>query len=201
MKNNIDNVVVCGLGAAGSNVLQHLLYAYPALNYTLVDFDIVESRNVDPGTQPYLKVDINRPKTQAFQRIAMTLKNKKVNVVNKKIMNASNLIEIAPDSPKTLFIDAFDNADSRNIFTHLKKANVIHIGFSVTLSGETVWDGVFTKMETSKKDAEIDVCEMSIARPFIFALTSLAAITIVNFLDTGKKDNLYFDKHFIIRKF
>jgi hypothetical protein len=201
MKNNIDNVVVCGLGAAGSNVLQHLLYAYPALNYTVVDFDIVEARNVDPGTQPYSKVDINRPKTQAFQRIAIALKNKKINAINKKIMNASCLIGIAPDSPKTLFIDAFDNADSRNIFIHLAKANVIHIGFSASLSGEAVWDGVYTRMQTSKGDAEIDVCEMSIARPFIFALTSLAAITIVNFLDTGKKENIYFDKHFIMRKF
>jgi hypothetical protein len=200
--NKIENIVVCGVGAAGSNTLMHLIYAYPNLNFTIVDFDKVESRNWEAGTQPYSKIDLNRPKTQAMQRIAIGLNGKKINVVNKMIVSVKDLEDLTKNPTNTLFIDAFDNAESRNIFLKLKKTyNVIHIGFSANLCGEAVWDGMFTQMIKSKKDADIDVCEMTMARPFIFALTSLASMVISGFIENGKKENMYFDRHFVIRKF
>lgn len=197
----IENVVICGIGAAGSNTFLNLLYAYPALNYTVVDFDKVEGRNVDPGTQPYTKVDLNRPKTQALQRIAMTLKNKKIEAHNMMVTSAKDLEQLTKNPIKTLFIDAFDNAESRNIFLDLKKRHVLHIGFSANLTGEAVWDGVFAPMEKAKSDAAIDVCEMAIARPYIFALTAMAAIVIDRFLEKSEKVNLYFDSTLNIKKF
>jgi hypothetical protein len=200
--NKIENIVVCGVGAAGSNTLLHLLYAFPNLNYTVVDFDKVESRNWEAGTQPYSKMDLNRPKTQAIQRIAIALKEKKINGQNIRIDSVKDLEALTTNPSNTLFIDAFDNAESRNIFIKLKKNyNVIHIGFSANLCGEAIWDGTFTQMQSSKKDADIDVCEMTIARQFIFALTALASMVITNFIENGKKENFYFDRHFIIRKF
>lgn len=201
MRANIDNVVIGGIGAAGSNTFLHLLYANPALNYTVVDFDKVEGRNVDPGTQPYTKVDLNRPKTQALQRIALTLKNKRIETVNKKVTSAKDIESLSKDPAKTLYIDAFDNAESRNLFLGMKKRNVLHIGFSANLTGEAVWDGVFTAMGKANSDDAIDVCEMAIARPYIFALTSMAAIVIDRFLEKNEKVNLYFDSTLNIKKF
>ena len=201
MRANIDNVVIGGIGAAGSNTFLHLLYAYPALNYVVVDFDKVEGRNVDPGTQPYTKVDLNRPKTQALQRIAKTLKNKRIEAINKKVNSAKEIEVLSKDPEKTLYIDAFDNAESRNLFLGMKKRNVLHIGFSANLTGEAVWDGVFTAMEKSKSDDAIDVCEMAIARPYIFALTAMASIVIDRFLEKSEKVNLYFDSTLNIKKF
>ncbi|MEY2701481.1 MAG: hypothetical protein RLY43_101, partial [Bacteroidota bacterium] len=134
--NKIENIVVCGVGAAGSNTLLHLLYAFPNLNYTVVDFDKVESRNWEAGTQPYSKMDLNRPKTQAIQRIAIALKEKKINGQNIRIDSVKDLEALTTNPSNTLFIDAFDNAESRNIFIKLKKNyNVIHIGFSANLCG------------------------------------------------------------------
>lgn len=199
---NIENIVVCGVGAAGSNVLLHLIYSFPKINFTVVDFDKVESRNWEAGTQPYSKVDLNRPKTQAIQRICMALKEKKINAFNERVNSVKDLESLAPNPVNTLFIDAFDNADSRNFFTQLKKEyNVFHVGFSGQLTGEGVWDNTFTPMVASKKDANIDVCEMTLARAFIFSLTGMAAMTITTFLENGKKENFYFDRHFISRKF
>ena len=200
-KPDIKNIVICGIGAAGSNTFLHLLYAYPNLNYTLVDFDKVEIRNIEPGTQPYSSIDINRPKTQALQRIASVLKKKKVEVFNSKISTKKDIDSLIKEPNSTLIIDAFDNAESRNIFLDLKGYNVLHIGFSASLSGEAVWNEIFEPMVASKTDAGIDVCEMTIARPFIFALTSLATLSISKFIDTGEKQNLYFDKYLTIRKF
>lgn len=201
MKANIENIVIGGIGAAGSNTFLHLLYSYPTLNYTVVDFDKVENRNVDPGTQPYTKIDLNRPKTQALQRIAITLKNKRIEAINKKVESSKDIESLSKEPSKTLYIDAFDNAESRNLFLGLKKRHVLHIGFSVGLTGEAVWDGVFTPMEKSSKDAAIDVCEMTIARPYIFALTSMAAIIIDRFIEKNEKVNLYFDSTLNIKRF
>lgn len=197
----IDHIVVFGIGAAGSNTFLHLLYAYPNLNFTVVDFDTIESRNYDAGTQPYSKVDLNRPKTQALQRIAMSLKNKKINAITSKINSAKDIMALVSNPSNSLLIDCFDNADSRNLFIGLKAYNVLHIGFSANLCGEAVWDETFTHMTKAKADAEIDVCEMTIARPFIFALTSMAAMSISRFIEKSEKNNLYFDSHFIVRKF
>jgi hypothetical protein len=198
----ITDVKIFGIGAAGSNTFLHLLYSHPALNYTVIDFDNIENRNFEAGTQPYSKMDLNRPKTQALQRIASTLKNKKIEALNMKINSTKDISGMVKDPKSTLIIDAFDNAESRNLFIPLEKRyNVLHIGFSATLCGEAVWDNTFEPMNASKADSGIDVCEMTIARPFIFALTSLASMAIVGFIENGKKDNLYFDKHFIIRKF
>ena len=198
---NIENVVVCGVGAAGSNILLHLIYAFPNLNYTVIDFDKVESRNWEAGTQPYSKIDLHRPKTQAIQRVCMTLREKKVNSVNMRINSTKELENLFPNPSTTLFIDAFDNAASRNLFIPLKKYSVIHVGFSASLNGEAVWNEIFTHMTASPKDAEIDVCEMTLARPFIFALTAMATISITTFLETGRTENLYFDKYLIARKY
>jgi len=42
MESNIENIVICGIGAAGANVFMNLLYAYPLVNFTVVDFDVCE---------------------------------------------------------------------------------------------------------------------------------------------------------------
>ena len=195
MESKIKHILICGIGAAGSNTFLNLLYAYPNVDFTVVDFDKVEDRNVSPGTQPYTKTDINRPKTQALQRIAQMAKQKRIEAVNQKLETTKDIEKLVDDPETTLIIDAFDNAKSRNLFLKLgKKYNVLHIGFSAALTGESAWNEVYEPMTESKSDGDIDVCEMAIARPFIMALTGMASIIVANFMDNGKKINMYFDK-------
>lgn len=198
----IENIVVCGIGAAGANIFMNLLYAYPNANFTVVDFDKVEDRNVSPGTQPYTKADLNRPKTQALQRIAQMAKSKRIEALNKKLTSVKDVEELVTNPETTVIIDAFDNADSRNIFLKLsKKYNVLHVGFSSVLTGEAAWNEIYEPMIASKADGEIDVCEMAIARPFIMALTGMASIVITQFMENGKKMSMYFDKYLNVKKF
>jgi hypothetical protein len=198
----IENVYVFGIGAAGSNVFMNLLYAFPSLNFTVVDFDIIENRNFENGTQPYTKADLKRPKTQALQRISMINKNVKIISINKKIESKKDIEGIVKETKNSLIIDSFDNAKSRNLFLKLNKSyNVIHVGFSGQLTGEAVWNEVFEKMEEAKSDNDIDVCEMAIARPFIMSLTGMTSIVIANFIENGKKENVYFDKSLITKRF
>lgn len=202
MTNNINTIAIFGIGAAGSNTFINLLNSYPNINFIVIDFDKVEDRNISAGTQPYTKTDINRPKTQSMQRIALMSKNKKITAVNKRVNSVEDIKNIIEDAKSTLIVDAFDNANSRNLFKKLSKDyNVVHIGFSASLTGEAVWNDIFEEMTESKADNEIDVCEMAIARPFIMSLTGIASISISNFLENGVKQNIYFDKSLNIKKF
>ena len=202
MDNKIENIVVCGIGAAGANVFMNLLYAYPNLNFKVVDFDVIEDRNVSPGTQPYTKTDIRRPKTQALQRIALQAKQKRIEAINKKLTSVKDIKDLVNDAETTLVIDAFDNAESRNLFLKLgKQYNVLHVGFSAVLTGEAAWNEIYEPITASKSDGDIDVCEMAIARPFIMALTGMASIVIAKFIESGEKLNMHFSKHLTIKKF
>ncbi len=189
----ITRITIFGVGAAGSGILSNLVCVHPELSYSVVDFDIVEQRNIVPGTQPYTKADLNRPKVQALQRIVRSSRDKMVDAHNAKIMTQADILKYAGPKDSSLLVDAFDNAPSRNLFVGLKGYNVLHIGFSAGLAGEAVWDGVFTKMTESKSDKAIDVCELHLARPFISCLTSLASLVASRFIETGEKTNVYFD--------
>jgi len=191
----ITNITIFGVGAAGSGILSNLVCVYPALSYTVVDFDIVEQRNIIPGTQPYSKADLNRPKVQAMQRIIKTSRDKSIEAHNSKITSKADLLKFIGPKGSSLVIDAFDNAPSRNFFLELKGYNVLHLGFSAGLAGEAVWDSVFTKMTEAKSDKTIDVCELHLAKPFISCLTSLGALVACRFLESGEKTNVYFDSH------
>jgi hypothetical protein len=171
-----------------------MLFTHPTLQFSIVDFDIVEQRNITAGTQPYSKADFNRPKTQALQRLAQTLQGKKINGYANRMESVQDIKKLITTPSETVIIDAFDNAKSRNLFLRLDKGyNVLHVGFSALLTGEAVWNESYSEMTESKKDAAIDVCQMHIARPFIMALTAIASLSLAKFIDDGKKSNVYFD--------
>ena len=193
----IDKIIVYGAGAAGSNLLINLVCIHPEISFVAVDFDKIELRNITPKTQPYSKSDINRPKVQALQKILLTTYEKKIEILNKEIRGKSDFAGLGEN---TLLVDAFDNAKSRNLFIGLPYP-VVHVGFSVQLTGEIAWDTVWTKMTESKADAKIDVCELHLAKPFIQSLTGIAAIVISEFIRNNKKTNVYFDSELRLRKF
>ena len=192
-KQNITRVAVFGLGAAGSNFLLNMVYAHPTLEFTGVDFDVVEARNYEAGTQPYTKADLNRPKVQAMQRIVASSSRKMIKVFQTKIESTKDIMNIVGIPESALIIDAFDNVESRNLFIYLKRAyNVLHIGFSPILTGEAVWAESYSKMTPNKK-GEFDVCQAHIARPFIHGLTAISALIATDFIDSGEKRSVYFD--------
>jgi len=201
----IDHVIIFGVGAAGSNVFLNLVATYPDLSYTCVDSDVVEPRNYQAGTQPYTKADVGRPKVQAIQRIIQQQFGKRIEAVNKRILVSGNLYDIihGPGYDETaVLIDAFDNARSRNLFIDLcKGCSVLHVGFSGQLTGEAVWDAVFTPMKEHASDAAIDVCQLPRARSFIMGLTANAALVASEFIETGKKRNVYYDTRPVLRTY
>lgn len=191
----IENIYIFGVGAAGSNILMNLVFALNEVDFSVIDFDKVELRNISAGTQPYSRADLNRPKIQAIQKIVKIASNKSINGINRRIESEKDIKEIVPDAKTSLIIDCFDNADSRNLFFNLgKEYNILHVGFSGTLTGEATWHESYEKMNTSKSDGEIDVCQMAMARPFISGLSAIASLNVAKFIESGEKISCYFDK-------
>lgn len=194
----IKRVVVFGLGAAGSNFLLNIAHVHPEISLAGVDFDVVEQRNYTAGTQPYTKIDLNRPKVQALNRIILAATNKKVEGHAVKVTRTAQICQIAfgemlpEESNNVLMVDAFDNAESRNLFLDIKGRHILHIGFSPTLNGEACWAESYSRMSPDT-EGEFDVCQAHTARPFIQALTAIATLIATEFIDTGKKRSVYFD--------
>lgn len=184
------NVYVFGIGAAGSNILLNLIYSFPDVSYHVVDFDIVENRNVFMGTQPYEKSDLRRPKVQAISKICKVKNNINVSMHNLKINSQKDIVDLIEED--SLLIDCFDNAKSRNLFLNFKNFNVVHVGFSGDFSGAVLWNDNFSEMKESESDRQIDICEFSIARSFIMAFTGIASMAISEYLNKGKLQNIIF---------
>jgi tRNA A37 threonylcarbamoyladenosine dehydratase len=197
----IENVYVFGVGAAGSNVLLNLVFALPDINFTVIDFDKVEMRNISAGTQPYSKADLNRPKTQSIQKIVKMATGKSISALDTKIESPKDISNIVNNFKSSIIVDAFDNAKSRNLFHKIsKEAHIVHVGFSKNLSGESTWDESYDIMSESKEDGNIDVCQMAMARPFISGLSAISALNISRFIETGEKVSCFFDKDLNIMK-
>jgi len=192
----ITDVVIFGIGAAGSNIFCELLVTSPSYNFTVVDFDKVEPRNIEAGTQRYTKSDLNRPKTQSIQRMAMQHYRKRVTAFDQKVESVEDITTIVPDPQSTVLVDAFDNARGRNLFLELPPDyHVLHVGFSPGLSGEDVWEYVFTAMAESEADNKIDICKQQHASLFIMALTCIATKHIQLFAEEGEKWNSFVNWH------
>ncbi|GJQ44090.1 MAG: hypothetical protein JETCAE03_35880 [Ignavibacteriaceae bacterium] len=199
-----ENVIIFGLGAAGSNTLLNLMRDLPEVNFFGVDYDKVEERNFRVGTQPYNRSHLGKFKTQAMQLICMSA-GQKLFIFNKKIEKLEDLLEIINKaSPKTtpLIIDAFDKAEYRNLIGQLKKnfkIPVAHIGFSPLKNGSIIWDDVWQDIDNDLKKP-VDICAMQGARSFIMALTSIASMSILDYYYNHEKKSLYFDSYFKLRK-
>lgn len=195
-----NNILVFGLGAVGSNVILNIIRDISEVKILAIDFDKVEHRNYMAGTQPYLKQNLNQLKTNSLKLIAYQQSGKLINMCNTKV-DINNLKKILNpfDKKDILIIDAFDNADSRNLL-HKLDYETIHIGFSPKMTGEAVWDRSWSKITDYKGNVE-DICTQQGARSFIMSLTSIASLVINEFYFNDKKINIYFDSKLNLKIF
>jgi hypothetical protein len=195
-----ENVILFGCGAAGANTLLNLIRDLPDVNYTLVDYDKVEERNYRVGTQPYLKSHLGKYKIQALQMICMMNANKRVGIINKKMENFQDIIDVVNSASPTsspLIIDTFDKAEYRNLIGQIDKhftIPTVHIGFSPLKTGSVIWNNMWTDITDLKKP--VDICTLQGARSFIMSLTSIASIAIQEFYYNDIKTNLFFDSNY-----
>lgn len=173
-------ILICGVGALGSNLVRHLVPDLKAVHeISVLDVDLVEKRNVTPGTQWYTMDQVGIPKVEALEYNVYHAFEKEVTPIH------ANVIEWDLDD-YDLVIDCFDNWSARNV-THGQyvKPDVLHIGFSDQFTFEIEWDEWYqvpTNITTG-----MDICEMPGASAFIGTVASLGSLVVMNYLEKNDK--------------
>lgn len=179
-------IYIFGIGAIGSNLLLQLIKVFPDIAFMGIDFDIVEERNL--RTQAYFMEHMGIPKTQAmYGVIARHIRKFNYTIVNERFTNPTQQLVDALNKDDTLMIDCFDNTESRQLVKDLKNKNILHIGFSPEFAAEIIWNENYEV--PGEMESEVDICTLNHAGPFIQYVVSLASMTVIDFIEEGRKDN------------
>lgn len=172
-------IVVCGVGAVGSNLADNLARQGCA-GFRLIDFDRVDPHNA--GTQRYGLDDAGALKVHALQQQLFDGCGIEVAVVSQRLEPGNARKHL---SKADLVVDSFDNSASRQLVQDQSRAlgvPCLHVGLYEDYA-EAVWDEVYTV----PKDATGDVCEYPLARNTVLLAVLIASEAVVDFLVEGKR--------------
>jgi molybdopterin-synthase adenylyltransferase len=175
-------IVLCGAGALGSHLAEHLLRQGVRL-LTVVDFDRVEQHNL--GTQSYEVGDIGAFKVDALRARCYRATGVEIAVVGQPLTerNAAKLLRHAD-----LVLDTFDTSASRRLVTESCATlgrPCLHLGMN-TDYGEAHWN------EGYRIPADVvapDVCAYPLARNLVLLVVALGAEVVLRFLLAGLREN------------
>ena len=167
------SVVVCGVGALGSHMVDSLArQGFTKLR--VIDDDRVEEHNT--STQVYGLEDVGAFKTDVLANRVYRQTGTELETIRKRLedRNARKLL-----SGADLVVDTFDNSVSRHsVQLQCRKAELtcLHVGLFKGY-GEVVWDELYRV----PADVEGDVCDYPLARNLVTLVASVAAETVMRY--------------------
>jgi molybdopterin/thiamine biosynthesis adenylyltransferase len=188
-KIHASNLIICGVGAIGSNLVDNLS-RQGFKNILVIDMDRVDDHN--RNTQIYGRRDIGQLKTAALKNRVFTDMGVTVQEFSKKLddSNIKKAICFKDPKQKNLVIDGFDNTESRQLVTDYCRKNKIeclHVGLFQNYA-EVIWNEFY---RVPKNTAAMDVCEYPLARNVVILASAVVSEVIVGWISTGVKNNYY----------
>lgn len=181
-----QRLLILGAGALGSNLVACLL---PDLRgegeITVLDFDKIEPRNVQAGTQLFFPEQVGMSKTEALQYNLYRLFNRRVEIIDQKL-TATNLDILKGFD---LLIDTFDNREARQLiqeFALKYKIPCLHCGFSERMTFEICWAEEYEV--PSDIVSGFDICDMPGAAGFVRFVAALSANVVLDSLTNEKRN-------------
>ena len=191
-------LLICGVGALGSWLVD-ILARQGFHNMTVLDRDRVEEKNF--GTQNFGNPDVGKMKARqirinTFRRIKIVVTDIGQEL---KPSNAKKLLTTTgPRLQKAdLVVDAFDNAESRNLLAKTCRELSIpclHSGMSADGFGEARWDSqaYVSKPPPEALDEQGEPCEYPLASNLVQATVLMTAEAVCRFVDTGGQQDFVF---------
>ena len=181
-----NKITIFGLGALGSNLLVQLVRQFPDYSFVGVDFDKIEERNI--RTQAYFVEHVGQLKAQAIRAVAQRYVRKLAYLpVVQKIVEPR-----VPNSEDFLWVDCFDNTQSRLLLTpnlrFCADHPILHVGFSPFYTAECMWNKDYD-VPGDVDPTQNDICSMSDAVSFIGFIVNLTALTISEYVQNNRKRN------------
>jgi molybdopterin/thiamine biosynthesis adenylyltransferase len=181
----MKNILLLGAGALGSQTAACLVPDLRnEIELTVLDFDKVEQRNIEAGTQFYLEDQIGQYKANALQFNIYRWFNKRITACNYKLEDDF----LFDPEYFSLVIDTFDNYKSRKLaqdWVTKNSIDCVHAGFSERMTFQVCWDENYTVPDDIVSD--FDVCTAEGAAGFIKLAAALTALTVVDFIKNGNK--------------
>lgn len=148
-------------------------------NITVMDFDKVESRNLQ-GTQFYTPEVKDHFKTDALQYLIYKIFGKEIGFINEKLTETNvNLL-----SGYDMIIDACDNFEARSAITEAcRDIPCIHLGFG-KYTWSILWNEGYQPPETM---TNFDLCELPGASSFVHMVAAVSSSVVQEYLKTGKQ--------------
>lgn len=175
-------VVVIGVGALGSHVVQFLRNI--DVDLTVCDHDRVERKNV--ASQFHAKASVGKGKVAGLKQTMNFLFGKKINTVPHKLTK-DNAYELLHDA--NLVIDCLDNAKSRGVVQYLCKAHgvpCLHGALDAAGSfGRVIWTDDFVIDEEGTEGQA--TCEDGEFLPFITITAAFVARSAQLFLEQDQQ--------------
>lgn len=178
------NVLVCGVGAIGSNLVKTLV---PDLKgehkITVLDRDNVEERNIIAGTQFYTPDQVGLPKVEALQFNIYKWYQREIDIIKSDL----EYTLIGSFARQDIIIDCFDNYRARELVQNQFKefSEVLHVGFSDNFTFAIEW------AENYKVPSDIlsglDICELQGASSFVSTVSSMGSLVAEEFIFNKKK--------------
>lgn len=179
-------IAIFGLGALGSNLLVQLAKQYPEFEYTGIDFDKVEGRNI--RTQAFFLEQVGLHKADAIRVIlSRFLRRPKYTPVKQKITEPPYKISLTHN----LLIDCFDNSKSRDLITktETEHTTVLHVGFSPFYTAEMIWDEDYD-VPNDVDSRGVDICEQTDAVSFIHFVVNATVLNISDWINNKARKNI-----------
>ena len=175
-------VVVVGVGALGSHVVQFLRNL--DADITVIDFDRVERKNV--ASQFHAKASVGKGKVAGLKQTMNFLFGKKINTVPHKLVD-DNAYELLHDAD--LVIDCLDNAKSRGVVQDLcmiQDVPCLHGALDAAGSfGRVIWSHDFV-IDAEGAEGQA-TCEDGEFLPFITITAAYVARSAQVFLEQDRQ--------------
>ncbi len=179
----MKKVAVVGVGALGSNLVQ-IMRGFD-VEVRVVDFDRVEAKNL--RSQFHVKPQVGKQKVDAVKATMSLLWGTKVEAKAGRLGTGS----LGMLTGSELLVDCVDNAETRNlIISYAAENKVPCVHGALAANGEfgrVAWDPDF-KVD-SEGVAGQATCDDGNHLPFIVNVSSYLAMSIQEWLKTGRKHN------------
>ncbi len=184
-------ILILGAGALGSNLAANLVADLRnEVDITVLDYDMVEQRNTQAGTQFYMPDQIGQFKVDALQYNVYKWYEKEISTWNLKLekdkFSAGSFVWSDIVGKFDLVVDCLDNYEARRLIQDLKEEiEILHCGFSDKLTFEIGWAENY-EVPDDNRHAK-DICEMQGAGSFVKMVAALASRVALDFITEGRK--------------
>jgi molybdopterin/thiamine biosynthesis adenylyltransferase len=188
------NLLICGGGALGANMLENLARVGCA-RLKIIDRDRVEEQNL--STQPYHRSDIGAFKAKILASMLYRALGIIVDARAEPLTdaNANKLL-----GGSALIVDTFDNSAARQAIKRYcdgSSTPCLHVGLANGYA-EAIWNENY-RVPSAAQD---DICDYPLARNLVMLAVAVASEAIIAFAVTGERRSFTVTlKDFAVKQF